>query len=103
MVQEIPGWGKKVQAIIKDNLADGVWPQFLHPYPLSEKYFLVSAKPTPHSLWGIYLVDVFDNMLLLCEEPGYAMLEPVPLRKPVPTAGHRRQGGPRTAKTPWSI
>ncbi len=81
VVQEIPGWGKKVQAIIKDNLADGVWPQFLHPYPLSEKYFLVSAKPTQHSLWGIYLVDVFDNMLLLCEEPGYAMFEPVPLRE----------------------
>ncbi len=81
VVQEIPGCGKKVEAIIKDNLADGVWPQFLHPYPLSEKHFLVSARPTPHSFWGIYLVDVFDNMLLLCEEPGYAMFEPVPLRK----------------------
>jgi formylglycine-generating enzyme required for sulfatase activity len=83
VVQEIPGWGKQVQPIIKDNLADGVWPQFLHPYPLSEKYFLVSAKPTPQSPWGIYLVDVFDNMLRLCEEPGYAMFEPIPLRKPV--------------------
>ncbi len=81
VVQEIPGWGKKVEPIIKDNLADGVWPQFLHPYPLSEKYFLVSAKPTPNSLWGIYLVDVFDNMLLLCEQPGYALFEPIPLRK----------------------
>jgi formylglycine-generating enzyme required for sulfatase activity len=81
VVQEIPGWGKQVQPVIKDNLADGVWPQFLHPYPLSEKYFLVSAKPAPNSLWGIYLVDVFDNMLLLWEEPGYAMFEPLPLRK----------------------
>ncbi|MBC8871342.1 MAG: SUMF1/EgtB/PvdO family nonheme iron enzyme [Planctomycetes bacterium] len=81
VVQEVPGWGKKVEPIIKDNLADGIWPQFLHPYPLSEKHFLVTAKPTPQSFWGIYLVDVFDNMLLLCEEPGYAMFEPVPLRK----------------------
>ena len=64
---------------------DASWPKFLHPYPLSDKYFLVSCKPTPESLWGIYLVDVFDNMLLLREEPGYALFEPVPLRKtPVP-------------------
>jgi len=81
VVQEIPGWNQKVRAVIKDNLADGVWPQFLHPYPLGENYFLVSARPTPQSLWGVYLVDTFDNFLLLCEEPGYAMLEPVPLRK----------------------
>jgi len=81
VVQEIPGWGKKVAPIIRDNLADGVWPQFLYPYPLSEKYFLVSARPTPNSLWGIYLVDVFDNMLLLKEAPGYALFEPVPVKK----------------------
>ncbi len=81
VVQEIPGWGKKVDAIIRDPLVDGVWPQFLHPFPLSDKYFLVSAKPNAESPWGIYLVDVFDNMLLLRETPGKALLEPVPLRK----------------------
>ncbi len=83
--QEIPGHGKKVETLIRDTLADGVWPQFLHPYPLSEKYFLVSMKPRPEAPWGIYLVDVFDNMLLLAEKPGYALLEPVPVQKrPVP-------------------
>ena len=66
---------------MKDQLADASWPKFLHPYPLSEKYFLVAAKPTPQSLWGIYLVDVFDNMVLVKELPGYALLEPIPLRK----------------------
>jgi formylglycine-generating enzyme required for sulfatase activity len=81
VVQEIPGWGKKVEPIILDPLVDGVWPQFLHPYPLSEKYFLVSAKPTGSSPWGIYLVDVFDNMVLVKESPGYALLEPIPIRK----------------------
>jgi len=80
VVQEIPGHGKEVPLVIKDNLADGIFPRFLHPYPLSENYFLVSAQPTPQSAWGVYLVDTFDNFLLLCEEPGYAMLEPVPLR-----------------------
>ncbi len=80
-IQRIPERGKKVEAIIADNLVDGSWPKFLHPYPLSDKYFLVAAQQTPGSLWGIYLVDVYDGMFLLKEEPGYAMLEPVPLKK----------------------
>ena len=80
-MQRIPGYGKPVKGIIKDTLVDDSWPKFLHPYPLSDKYFLVSCKPTPASAWGIYLVDVFDNMLLLKEEPGYALFEPMPLRK----------------------
>ena len=89
-VQRIPGYGKKVQSesdprygstLIADQLVDASWPKFLHPYPLSAKYFLVSCKPTPESLWGIYLVDVFDNMLLLKEEAGYVLFEPVPFRK----------------------
>jgi formylglycine-generating enzyme required for sulfatase activity len=52
----------------------------LHPYPLSERYFIVSCKPTPDSLWGIYLVDVFDNMVLLKEVEGEVLLEPIPVR-----------------------
>jgi formylglycine-generating enzyme required for sulfatase activity len=80
MVQEIPGYGKKVEPIVRDTLADGVWPQFLHPFPLSEKYFLVSCKPGPDALWGIYLVDAFDNLLLLKEDAGSALFEPIPLR-----------------------
>jgi formylglycine-generating enzyme required for sulfatase activity len=89
-VQRIPGYGKTIEwgaepgkdsPLIADNLVDASWPKFLHPYPLNEKYFLVSCKPTPDALWGLYLVDVFDNMLLLREEPGYALFEPVPLRK----------------------
>jgi len=81
VVQRIPGYGQTVDPTIKDQLVDDSWPKFLHPYPLSEKYFLVSAKPTPDSLWGIYLVDVFDNMLLLKEETGYVLFEPVAQKK----------------------
>ena len=80
-IQRVPGYGKAVQGPIIDTLVDGSWPKFLHPYPLSEKYFLASCKPTPEAAWGVYLVDVFDNMLLLKQEPGYALLEPVPFRK----------------------
>jgi formylglycine-generating enzyme required for sulfatase activity len=83
-VQRIPGRGKKVEPLILDNLTDTSWPKYLHPWPLNDKYFLVAAKPTPGSKWGIYLADVFDNLVLVRESAdGNALLEPVPLR-PVP-------------------
>jgi len=81
VIQQIPGHGKKVEAKVVDQLVDGSWPKFLHPYPLSDKYMLTASQPTAQSNWGIYLVDTFDNMLLLKEEPGRALLEPLPLRK----------------------
>ena len=85
VVQRIPGYGKKVEPLIQDQLTIGTYPKFLHPYPLSENYFLVSAKPTPDDLWGIYLVDVFDNMTLIKEVEGQALLEPIAFRKtPMP-------------------
>ena len=80
-VQRIPGHGKEVKAAIGDAIVEGSWPKFLHPYPLSDKYFLVSMKPSPQATWGIYLVDVFDNLLLIREEPNYVLFEPIPLRK----------------------
>ncbi len=81
VIQEIPGYGKEVEPIVRDRLVDGVWPQFLHLSPLSSKYHLVAAKPSPDSLWGIYLIDVFDNMTLIKELEGSALLWPIPLRK----------------------
>jgi formylglycine-generating enzyme required for sulfatase activity len=87
-VQRIPGFGRKVEPLIEDNLVDNSWPKFLHPFPLGDaaqpeaagRYFLVACQPSAESLWGIYLVDVFDNLVLLREEPGFALLEPLPLR-----------------------
>ncbi len=79
-VQRIPGWGKTVEAIMVDNLVDASWPKFLHPFPLSDKYFLAACQPNAASQWGIYLVDVFDNMLLLREEEGCVLFEPIPVR-----------------------
>jgi len=79
-VQRIPGRGRKVEPVVLDHPIGQSWPKFLHPYPLSDKHFLVSCQPSEKALWGIYLVDTFDNAVLLHEEPGYAMLEPVPLR-----------------------
>ncbi len=79
VVQEIPGWGKKVEPEVRDRLADFYWPHFLHPYPLSEKYFIAAMKPHAGALWGVYLVDVYDNLTLLYQEEGSAMLDPIPL------------------------
>jgi hypothetical protein len=70
IVQEIPGSGRKVEPIVRDRLIDGVWPQFLMPWPLSPKYHLVSAKLHPEGLWGVYLADVFDNLTLIAEVEG---------------------------------
>jgi len=80
VVQRVPGYGQAVVPAIEDKLTLASWPKTVHPLPLSEKYFLVSAKPRPDDLWGIYLMDVFDNLLLLMEVEGQALVEPIPLR-----------------------
>jgi formylglycine-generating enzyme required for sulfatase activity len=81
VVQEIPGRGKTVEPVVRDRLVDGVWPQFLMPSPLSAKYHLVAAKLAPNSLWGIYLADVFDNLVLIKEIEGAALLWPIALQQ----------------------
>ena len=81
IVKRISGGGDPIHPLVKDNLVAGNWPQFLHPYPLSDKYFLVACLKDSKSTWGIYVADIFDNLVLLREEPGYALLEPVAVRK----------------------
>lgn len=76
----LPGRHRKVDNPIIDQYATGQWPQFVHPYPLSDKYFLVSCKPSPDAPWGLYLLDVFDNLVPLRIEPGASLFEPIPLR-----------------------
>jgi formylglycine-generating enzyme required for sulfatase activity len=89
VVQRICGDGP-VEPLIQDKLTEHSWPKFLHPMPLADpsggglaagRYFLVSAKPTPKALWGIYLVDVFDNMTRIKELAGHVLLEPIPIVK----------------------
>lgn len=38
-------------------------------------------KAAPNSLWGIYLVDTFDNITLIAEEEGTAYLSPIIVEK----------------------
>ena len=77
MVQEIPHRNRPIQELIKDELVNGVWPQFVKPIALSDKYFLVAAKLDPQSLWGLYLVDVYDNVTCLMQAEGEGYISPI--------------------------
>ncbi|MFH1268893.1 MAG: hypothetical protein ABIK89_24470, partial [Planctomycetota bacterium] len=57
-VQRIPGRGQKIEPIVRDELTAASWPKFVHPYPLSDKYFLATCKLDANAPWDIYLVDV---------------------------------------------
>jgi len=80
VIQEIPHRDRPVVALVKDELVNDIWPQFIKPMPLDDKYFLVSAKLTPNDLWGIYLVDVFDNVTCLIKQEGEGFISPIPVR-----------------------
>jgi len=85
MTNEFPFSKRPIIPIVKDEMVNGVWPQFIKPYPLDDKYFLVASKLNPQSLWGIYLIDVFDNMTLIAEYEGEGLIQPILVRKrPVP-------------------
>ena len=77
MVQEIPHRNRPIQELIKDELVNGVWPQFVKPTPLNDKYFLVAAKLDPQSLWGLYLVDIYDNVTCQMQAEGEGYISPI--------------------------
>lgn len=81
MVQELPHSQRPIETYVADELVAGVWPQFLKPHPLTDKYFLVTAKLSPESLWGIYLIDIYDNMTLIAEGEGEGYINSIPFRK----------------------
>ena len=81
VIQEIPYRNRPVEPLVLDELVDGVWPQFIKPTPLDDKYFLVTAKMSPDELWGIYLVDVFDNVTCIIRQEGAGFISPIVVRK----------------------
>lgn len=82
-VVEIPRRGQTIEPRVLDGLVreTQLHPQFLMPAPLSAKHHLVAAKLAPKALWGIYLVDTFDNVILIKEVEDAALLWPIPVRK----------------------
>ncbi|MFC1763471.1 SUMF1/EgtB/PvdO family nonheme iron enzyme [Planctomycetota bacterium] len=84
VVHAIPG-NDKVDPVIEDRLYNNYYPKALTPWPVDESHFLTIMKPTPNSLWGLYLVDTFDNIVLLYEEEGMFFLDPFLLEaRPTP-------------------
>jgi formylglycine-generating enzyme required for sulfatase activity len=96
-VQRIPGYGQKVEPVIRDDLVGPSWPKFLHPYPLGRdgwkdaagKFFLVSMQLDKELNRGkreqvlgdsLYVVDVYDNLTPLVLSDDDALLEPMPVR-----------------------
>ncbi|NQT41404.1 MAG: hypothetical protein HQ581_28205, partial [Planctomycetes bacterium] len=78
-VQEIPGFGRDVVGNVYDNQGGGQKYTFGNPWPLSDKYFLVSMKGCPGTnKWALCLVDKFDNMTAIYQDPNYDIFEPIP-------------------------
>ena len=99
-VQEIPGWGKDVVGNVYDGMGGGQKYTFGTPWPLSDKYFLVSMKGfTPGGKWTLCLVDIFDNMTTVYTDKKYHLFEPMPFaaRKTPPLIADRTiPGAPAT-------
>jgi formylglycine-generating enzyme required for sulfatase activity len=90
-VQEIPGWNLDVVGNVYDNQGGAQKYTFQNPYPLSDKYILTSLKVDSREKWVLALVDVFDNMTVIYEDPKYHIFEPIPFvpRKTPPVIADR--------------
>jgi hypothetical protein len=72
------------------HLRNGVWredfygPLYSDPYPLSDKFFLVSCNPdrryNDRAAYGIHLLDVFGNRVPIYHDPQISSWQPMPLR-----------------------
>ncbi|MBP5622666.1 MAG: hypothetical protein J6X44_11705, partial [Thermoguttaceae bacterium] len=96
VVQSIPGREDVVENEIQDYLYQNRWPKFLQVDPLGTseedgagRYFLVSANRGDG--WGIWLVDIFDNMTPILLEKDAAFTDPILLtpRKRPPVLSER--------------
>jgi formylglycine-generating enzyme required for sulfatase activity len=78
VVQELPGYQKPIETPIVDKLSNrpGVDVRFIHPWPLSEEYVLVGRENG-----GIYLMDIFDNIVPIKLSEAYSYSEPIVLEK----------------------
>ena len=72
------------------HLRNGVWredyygPLYADPYPLSDRFFLVSCNPdrryNDRSAYGIHLLDAFGNRVPIYHDPEISSWQPMLLR-----------------------
>ena len=72
------------------QLRNGQWkediygPFYSDPYPLSDKFFLVSCNPdrryNDETAYGLFLLDAFGNRVPIYSDAEYSCWQPMPLR-----------------------
>ncbi len=80
LVHRITHRDEPIVPVALDRLTKDATPQFLHPYPLSDKHILTAMQPDLRAGWGIYLVDVFDNITPVLTDSNYDFFEPLPIK-----------------------
>ncbi|MFI3305995.1 MAG: SUMF1/EgtB/PvdO family nonheme iron enzyme [Rikenellaceae bacterium] len=83
MIHEFPFKDRELEVVVKDQLVTGVFPQFIKPFPIDNETILVTGKMKADGLWGLYLVDTDDNVVLLKEYEGEGMIHATPIRNAV--------------------
>ncbi|MDO5309762.1 MAG: SUMF1/EgtB/PvdO family nonheme iron enzyme [Planctomycetia bacterium] len=79
-IAEIPGYGRPVVGNVLDMQSTGLKYNFVFPYPLCENYILVNCEiDGAPGTYGLYLVDVFDNMTPIDVIQGKGDFFPTPL------------------------
>ena len=70
----------------RDRWSEQNWPEFVTPYPVTDRDYLVSAwMSRKDRKIGVYLLDQDNNMIPLLSEENQAFLEPVPMiERPIP-------------------
>ena len=88
------------------HLRNGTWvkdnrgPLFCDPYPLSDKFFLVTCNPDQpwnhETAYGLWLIDEFGNRVRIYRDPDISCWQPMPLaaaaRAARPSCGGRWLG-----------
>lgn len=81
-IQKIPGFGKKVKDVIKDQLVNDIkTPYFAEPYPLSRtSYLAVAANGHGDPVTNVVWCDIYDNIIPLTATDYFIYADPTPLK-----------------------
>jgi len=70
---------RKIEPIYRDDPRPDPNTRYTEPYPLSERWFIVSGRPEGAERFGLYLADFYGNRLLLYEDQKLDCLSAMPL------------------------
>ncbi|MCY2991125.1 MAG: hypothetical protein NTY19_25085 [Planctomycetota bacterium] len=70
---------RKIGPIYRDDPRPDPNTRYTEPYPLSERWFLVSGRPAGAERFGLYLADFSGNRILLYEDGKLDCLSAMPL------------------------